>query len=101
MTRTARLRLVSDTLDGVLAEVRTLAATVADALAQPAPAPADPDQLLSIREVGAILSLSRTEVWRLVKAGELPSLSHGKRRLVQRSAVREWIAKRLERPEGT
>lgn len=45
----------------------------------------------TVQEVMAVLRLSRNSVHTLLKTGELPSLRFGRKWLVPRSAVRDYL----------
>jgi excisionase family DNA binding protein len=47
--------------------------------------------LLPVSEAGAVLGVGRTMAWRLVQSGELASVRIGKRRLVPRVALEQFI----------
>lgn len=49
-------------------------------------------QLFNLTTVAQILSISRAEVERKVSSGELPSIKLGRRRLVSRRALAEYVA---------
>ena len=48
-----------------------------------------------LREAGALLHLSRSAVFDLIRRGELASTRHGKRRLISRASVERWANRRL------
>ena len=50
-------------------------------------------QLLTIKQVASILSLSEMYVYRLTEAGKLPSVRIGKHAVrVERGALERWVA---------
>jgi excisionase family DNA binding protein len=63
-----------------------------NALTVPAEQPVEA-VLLRIDEVARLLSLGRSETYRLVTSGELVSLKLGRRRLIPRAAIDALVAK--------
>jgi excisionase family DNA binding protein len=53
------------------------------------------DGNLSIQEATEFSRLSRAELYRLMTAGELTFLKHGKRRLIPRRSLVELLAKKV------
>ena len=51
--------------------------------------------LVSIEEAAILLSLGRTEVYRLVRSGEIPSVKVGRSRRVVVTALHEYVAELL------
>ncbi len=51
-----------------------------------------PGEVLTVREVAAVLGLARNTTYEAVERGEIPSLRIGRRRLVPREALRTLIA---------
>lgn len=49
------------------------------------------DDLLTVSEVGEILHASRATVFRILRAGTLPSIKVGKSRLVRRGTLHRFI----------
>ncbi len=49
------------------------------------------------KHLPAILGLSRAEIYRLVEAGDLPSIRCGRAILVPVDKLRQWVAERSER----
>jgi excisionase family DNA binding protein len=49
------------------------------------------DELLTVDEVHAWLRLGRTRLNELLRTGELPSYKLGRRRVVRRGDVMEWL----------
>ena len=54
---------------------------------------------LSVTEVAESLGISRAQAYKMVKSGELPSISVGTRRLIPDAWVREWMEE--QRTEGS
>ena len=50
---------------------------------------------LSPDVVYRMLGISRSELFRLLRAGEIESFRHGKRRLISRASVEAWAETRL------
>jgi excisionase family DNA binding protein len=50
--------------------------------------------LVRVEEAARILSLSRSTIYELMDAGELPSVRHGTARRIPVAALREWVARR-------
>jgi excisionase family DNA binding protein len=59
----------------------------------------DLPKLLSIREAAKTLNLGRTKIYELMKAGELPSLKCGRRRLIHLDEILALI-ERMRRKVG-
>jgi excisionase family DNA binding protein len=60
----------------------------------------DTERLLSVAEVAEELGLSRTTGYDLLWSGEIPSLKIGRRRLVRRRDLLDYIQARLEQAGG-
>jgi excisionase family DNA binding protein len=56
-------------------------------------------QLYRIPEAMAILSISRSAIYRLIRAGRLKTVTEGRTRLVPASAIADYVAL-LEREAG-
>ncbi len=54
-------------------------------------------QLLSVREVKAILGISEWTLYKLLSEGAFPSIKIKKRRLISRRAIKEYIDKEEEK----
>lgn len=54
--------------------------------------PAEPKALLSVEECAGVLGLSRTTTFGLVRAGQLPSIKVGARRLVRRTDLEGFVS---------
>ncbi|MDB4306266.1 helix-turn-helix domain-containing protein [bacterium] len=54
---------------------------------------------LSVTEVAESLGISRAQAYKMVKSGELPSISVGTRRLIPDAWVREWMEE--QRTQGS
>ena len=50
--------------------------------------------MITVEEVGRVLGISRSTVWRLIQRGELPSVRRGGRRLVPAVAIRTRTRRR-------
>jgi excisionase family DNA binding protein len=48
-------------------------------------------RLLSIEESAAYLSLSKREVYNMIARGELPAVSHGRRKMLDILDLDQWI----------
>ena len=60
-------------------------------LPQPESAPAlHESPFLSVAEVAEALSVSRTQAWRMVRDGTVPSCKLGRRVVVARAALADW-----------
>jgi len=49
---------------------------------------------LKADEAAEVLGIGRTKLYQLIYAGELPSFTVGRRRLISTSALREWVETR-------
>jgi excisionase family DNA binding protein len=60
------------------------------------------EEVLTSKEVGSILRLSKNTVNELLRSGRIPSVRAGKKYLVSRRALEKWLAgeKSAERAEG-
>jgi excisionase family DNA binding protein len=56
--------------------------------------------LIGIKALAAHLAISIRGVHRLIASGELPSLKLGRRRVVSRDAVNEWLSDRAQHQIG-
>ena len=55
--------------------------------------PEQPDQLLvTVDEAARLLSIGRTQVYKLIGSGELPSIKLFRSRQIQASALRDYVA---------
>lgn len=61
---------------------------------QPTPRPI---KLLTPAEVAAMLKLSRKTVYRLLQRGDIPSIKIGRKRIVQREWVMEYLDEHTSR----
>ncbi len=52
--------------------------------------------LVTVDEAAVLLSISRSAIYRLMKAGELQTVKIQKRRLVPRSAIHDFVSDLLE-----
>lgn len=52
--------------------------------------------LLSLNGAACALGLGRRKTWELAQSGEIPTIRIGRRRLVPRAALEQWIADRTE-----
>jgi excisionase family DNA binding protein len=50
---------------------------------------------LSVEEVAVVLGISRSTAWRMVRAGTLPTLRLGRRVLIGRAALAEWLIRQV------
>ena len=57
----------------------------------------DAPLLLTVGQVADALGLSRSKIYELLAAGELPSLTIGRSRRVPADALAAWVADRLRR----
>ena len=55
-----------------------------------------PPLLLTMMETATLLRLGRTQTYELVMSGRIPSVTIGRRRLIIRTAVEEFVRKLLE-----
>jgi excisionase family DNA binding protein len=58
------------------------------------------ERLLSVEEVADALSVSKTTAYALCWEGQLPSLKLGRRRLVRRADLSEFIERQQEASSG-
>jgi excisionase family DNA binding protein len=56
--------------------------------------------LLTVPEVAQRLSLGKTQVWKLVRSGELPSVRSGRSVRVSVAALYAWIAAHEQQKAG-
>ena len=56
------------------------------------PEPAVEPLLIRVEEAARMLSLSRSTVYEMMDAGELPSVRRGTARRIPVTALREWVA---------
>jgi excisionase family DNA binding protein len=82
-----------DRLAAALADV--IAAAVAEALSSQVPTTSDSTSLLDVAAAARQLSLGTTTVKKMVAAGQLRSVTVGRRRLIPAAALDEYTA-RLE-----
>ena len=54
------------------------------------------DELLTVREVTALLKLGRTKVNELIRTKELQSLTIGRSRRIPAKAVRSYLSSRMD-----
>lgn len=81
---------MSDRLEAAIRElVDALRAELAQATP---PAVPPPDELLSIPAAAKVLSIGRSKVYDLIDRDELHTLTVGRRRLVSRSAIADFVA---------
>lgn len=57
----------------------------------PRTAPVSPGDYLTLAEACAIARVSRTRLWVAMRAGELPYLKPGRKRLVPRRSLAAWL----------
>lgn len=50
---------------------------------------------LSPERAAEILRISRSAMFELIRAGEIASIRHGKRRLIARRSVEDWAERQL------
>ena len=62
---------------------------------QPKPTPMVEPLLVRVEEAARILSLSRSTVYEMMDAGELPSVRRGAARRIPVAALREWVAQQI------
>lgn len=74
----------------IRAAVEQLTAAILAAAREEA-APGVPEQLLSVDQASARLSIGRSALYGELAAGRLRSLSVGRRRLIPASAIREYV----------
>jgi excisionase family DNA binding protein len=60
---------------------------------QPRPEPAVEPLLVRVEEAARILSLSRSTIYEMMDAGEIPSIRRGTARRIPVAALREWVAR--------
>jgi len=51
--------------------------------------------ILSVEEACGLIGLGRTEIFHLLKRGEIASFKVGKRRLVPVQALHDWVARQV------
>jgi excisionase family DNA binding protein len=52
---------------------------------------------LNVPEAAALLGIGLSKFWQMVQAGEVPSIRAGKRRLIPKAALDEWIHEEIAR----
>jgi excisionase family DNA binding protein len=57
--------------------------------------------LLTMMETATLLRLGRTQTYELVMSGRIPSVTIGRRRLILREALEEFVRKLLEEQNVT
>ena len=57
-------------------------------------------ELLTVDETIRLLRLGRTRVNEILRSGDLPSYKLGRRRLVRRQAVEEWLERHKDKPDN-
>jgi excisionase family DNA binding protein len=55
-------------------------------------------ELLTVDETIRLLRLGRTRVNEILRSGDLPSYKLGRRRLVRRRDIEEWLERHKDRP---
>lgn len=60
--------------------------------------PAVEPLLVRVEEAARILCLSRSTIYEMMDAGELPSVRRGTARRIPVAALREWVAKQTNPP---
>jgi excisionase family DNA binding protein len=50
-------------------------------------------RLLSIEEGAVYLSLSKREVYNMIATGDLPAVTHGRRKMIDIQDLNQWIAR--------
>ena len=56
---------------------------------------------IAVSEAARRLAISSRTIHRLIKRGELPSILIGRRRLIRRSSLAEWLAGREQHPHAS
>jgi excisionase family DNA binding protein len=56
----------------------------------------DPSLLLTVEETAALLRLGRTQTYELVMRGKIQSVKIGRRRLVIRDSLQDFVSQLLE-----
>ncbi|MEI7768996.1 MAG: helix-turn-helix domain-containing protein [Chloroflexales bacterium] len=59
--------------------------------------PAIEPLLVRVEEAARILSLSRSTIYEMMDAGELPSVRRGAARRIPVAALRAWVARQVDR----
>lgn len=54
--------------------------------------------LVRVEEAARLLSLSRSTIYEMLDAGELPSIRRGTARRIPTAALREWVARQTTPP---
>lgn len=54
--------------------------------------------LVRVEEAARILSLSRSTIYEMMDAGELPSVRRGSARRIPVASLREWVARQMTSP---
>lgn len=57
--------------------------------------------LVRVEEAARILSLSRSTIYEMMDAGELPSVRHGMARRIPVAALREWVQQQIHSGDHT
>lgn len=57
---------------------------------------------VSVEEAARLAGIGRTSLYAAISSGELPSIRHGRRRLILRTAIEEWLSSlaSIEPPAG-
>ena len=53
------------------------------------------DNLMKIEEAAECLSLSRSTIYELILAGEIPVIRYGRAVRIQPAALRQWVARQM------
>jgi excisionase family DNA binding protein len=64
------------------------------------PAPEGFDNMLSVTEVAALLSVSKMTIYRLINEGEVPAIRVGRSLRVPERAIREYMQEAIVEPNG-
>ena len=64
------------------------------------PTPEGFDNMLDVREVATLLSVSKMTIYRLINQGEMPAIRVGRSLRIPERAVREYMQQAIIEPNG-
>ncbi len=57
--------------------------------------------LVRVEEAARMLSLSRSTIYEMMDAGDLPSVRHGTARRIPVAALRDWVVQQTQQSGGS